>query len=201
DRQSRNPVAFHFAAGRARLTPARQTLRRSRVAGAGLIARQPSGRLIMRLWGTRLCVVGALLVMSAMAGAETVKVGVIGTFSGGYARWGEQFKQAIAVYQKQHGASVNNNAIEILYRDDTGPNPGHAKELVADLIERDKVQFITGFPWSPNALAIAQAITDAKIPTILFNAPASAITRQSPYFVRVSFTLPQLAMPLGEWAA
>lgn len=155
----------------------------------------------MRLWGTRLCVVGALLVMSAMAGAETVKVGVIGTFSGGYARWGEQFKQAIAVYQKQHGASVNNNAIEILYRDDTGPNPGHAKELVADLIERDKVQFITGFPWSPNALAIAQAITDAKIPTILFNAPASAITRQSPYFVRVSFTLPQLAMPLGEWAA
>jgi branched-chain amino acid transport system substrate-binding protein len=155
----------------------------------------------MRLCGTRLCVVGALLIMSGMACAEPVKVGVIGTFSGGYARWGEQFKQAIAVYQKQHGTSVNNNAIDVVYRDDTGPAPARAKELVADLIEREKVQFIAGFPWSPNASAIAQAITDAKMPTILFNAPASVITRQSPYFVRVSFTLPQFAVPLGEWAA
>jgi branched-chain amino acid transport system substrate-binding protein len=155
----------------------------------------------MRLQGARACVAGALLMLSGMACAETVKVGVIGTFSGGYARWGEQFKQAIAVYQKEHGTSVNNNPIEIVYRDDMGPDPARSKELVADLIDREKVQFIAGFPWSPNASAIAPAITDARMPTILFNAAASAITRQSPYFVRVSFTLPQLAVPLGEWAA
>jgi branched-chain amino acid transport system substrate-binding protein len=155
----------------------------------------------MLFWNARACVVGTLLILSGTAFADTVKVGVIGTFSGGYARWGEQFKQAIAVYQKENGTSVNNNPIEIVYRDDMGPNPARSKELIADLIDREKVQFIAGFPWSPNASAIAQAITDARMPTILFNAAASAITRQSPYFVRVSFTLPQLAVPLGEWAA
>src|SRR5262245_58049161 len=160
-----------------------------------------TGRENMRLCSARAGVAGVLLILSGAACAETVKVGVIGTFSGGYARWGEQFKQAIAVYQKQNGTSVNNNPIEVVYRDDMGPNPARSKELIADLIDKEKVQFIAGFPWSPNAAAIAQAITDAKMPTILFNAAASAITRQPPYFVRVSFTLPQLAVPLGKWAA
>ena len=44
---------------------------------------------------------GLALTLANAAAAETVKIGVIGTYSGGYARWGEQFKQAIAVYQKQ----------------------------------------------------------------------------------------------------
>jgi branched-chain amino acid transport system substrate-binding protein len=145
--------------------------------------------------------IGLTLTFSGTVSAETVKIGVIGTFSGGYARWGEQFKQAIAVYQKQHGDAVNGNKIEIVYRDDEGPNPARSKQLVEDLINQDKVQFIAGFPWSPNATAIAQVVTDAKMPTILFNAAASVVTRQSPYFVRVSFTLPQLASPVGAWAA
>jgi branched-chain amino acid transport system substrate-binding protein len=141
------------------------------------------------------------LGLGSSAGAETVKVGVIATLSGGYARWGEQFKQAIAVYQKHHGDAVNGNKIEIIYRDDEGPKPARSKQLVEDLIQQDKVQFIARFPWSPNATGVAQTVTDAKMPTILFNAAASVITRQSPYFVRVSFTLPQLAVPVGAWAA
>jgi branched-chain amino acid transport system substrate-binding protein len=148
-----------------------------------------------------ICAVGLTLTLTNIAAAETVKIGVIGTYSGGYARWGEQFKQAIAVYQKQHGDSVNGNKIEIVYRDDEGPNPARSKQLVEELINQEKVQFIAGFPWSPNATGIAQSVTDAKMPTILFNAAASVITRQSPYFVRVSFTLPQLSAPVGTWAA
>ena len=137
----------------------------------------------------------------AGAQAETVKVGVISTFSGGYARWGDQFKQAIAVFQKHNGDSVNGNKIEIVYRDDMGPDPARSKQLAEELIQREQVQFIAGFPWSPNATGVAPVVTEAKIPTILFNAAASVVTRQSPYFVRVSFTLPQLAAPVGAWAA
>jgi len=49
-------------------------------------------------WMARIVGVVALsAVLSLIAGAataETVKVGVIAPFSGGFARWGEQFQQA-----------------------------------------------------------------------------------------------------------
>ena len=88
--------------------------------------------------------------------AETVKVGVIGVFSGGFARWGEQFKQAIEVYQKHNGDSVNGHKIEILYRDAGGPDPAKARQLAEELILREKVQFLAGFAFTPNALSVAQ---------------------------------------------
>ena len=73
-----------------------------------------------------LCAGLALFLTAGIATAETVKVGVVGTFSGPFARWGQQFQQAIEVYQKQHGKSVNGNEIEVIYRDDGGPDPVRA---------------------------------------------------------------------------
>src|SRR5438067_673166 len=102
----------------------------------------------------------ALMTGTAVVRADTVKVGVIGTFSGGFARWGEQFKQAIEVFQAQNGKTVNGHTIEIVYRDDGGLDPAKARQLVEELILREKVSFVAGFPWSPNALAVAELITD-----------------------------------------
>lgn len=133
--------------------------------------------------------------------AETVKVGVIGVFSGGFARWGEQFKQAIEVFQKHNGASVKGNPIEVIYRDAGGPDPARSRQLAEELILREKVQFLAGFAFTPNALAVADVINESKTPTIVFNAATSVLTRRSPYFVRVSFTLAQDTVPLAQWAA
>jgi branched-chain amino acid transport system substrate-binding protein len=44
-------------------------------------------------------------------------------------------------------------------------------------------------------------VTEAKLPFIISNAAGVAITRLSPYIVRVSFTLWQTSFPLGQWAA
>lgn len=142
----------------------------------------------------------ALLALTGVAAAETVKVGVLGVFSGGFARWGEQFQQAIAVYQKQHGDTVNGHKIEIVYRDVGGPDPAKSRQLTEELILREKVQFLGGFAFTPNALSIAQLVTEAKIPTVIFNAATAVVTRRSPMFVRVSFTLPQDTVPLAAWA-
>ena len=147
-----------------------------------------------------LCAAGVLFALTGAAAAETVKVGVLGVFSGGFARWGEQFQQAIAVYQKQHGDTVNGNKIEILYRDVGGPDPAKSRQLTEELILREKVQFIAGFAFTPNALSVAQLVTEAKVPTVIFNAATSVITRRSPMFVRVSFTLSQDTAPLAAWA-
>jgi branched-chain amino acid transport system substrate-binding protein len=143
----------------------------------------------------------AMLAFTGLATAETVKVGVIGVSSGAFARWGDQFTQAIAVFQKHHGKEVNGNTIEIIFRDAGGPDPAKARQLAEELILRDKVQFLAGFVFSPNALAVAQLITEAKMPTVIFNAATAVITRRSPYFVRTSFTLPQISAPIGAWAA
>jgi branched-chain amino acid transport system substrate-binding protein len=142
----------------------------------------------------------ALLALTGAAAAETVKVGVLGVFSGGFARWGEQFQQAIAVYQKQHGDTVNGHKIEVVYRDVGGPDPAKSRQLTEELILREKVQFLGGFAFTPNALSIAQLVTEAKIPTVIFNAATAVVTRRSPMFVRVSFTLPQDTVPLAAWA-
>ncbi|MDA8107704.1 MAG: ABC transporter substrate-binding protein [Betaproteobacteria bacterium] len=66
---------------------------------------------------------------------------------------------------------------------------------------RDKVQYLGGLVFTPNALAIADLITEAETPTVIFNAATSVITRKSHYFIRVSQTTPQVAAPIGEWAA
>jgi branched-chain amino acid transport system substrate-binding protein len=143
----------------------------------------------------------SVLGLASPAAADTVKVGVISTLSGPYARWGEQFKQAIAIYQRHNGTSINGHTIEVVHRDDQGPKPDIAVSETKKLIDDDKVQFIAGFPWSPNAAAAASVLTRARMPAILFNAAASALTHQSPYFARTSFTLPQLAGPVGGWAS
>jgi len=145
--------------------------------------------------------VGIALGWGGAAAADTVKVGLIMPFSGSYAEWGAQTKGGVEVYQQLHGKSVNGTNIEIVYRDEGGIDPARAKQTATELILRQHVQFLTGFVFSPDALSIADIITQAKMPTIITNAATGYIVRKSPYYVRVSFTLPQDAAPLGTWAA
>lgn len=141
------------------------------------------------------------LSTAAPARADIVKVGVITTASGPFARWGQQFQQAIEVYQKQHGKTVNGHTIEVIYRDDGGPDPVRAKQLAQSLIVRDKVNFLAGIVFTPNALAVSDIVTEAKMPFVLFNATTAFVTRKSPYFVRTSHTIPSVAEPIAKWAA
>lgn len=152
---------------------------------------------------------GAILVALLLAArggaaeaADTVKVGLILSLSGPTASLGDNIDKGAQLYMKLHAkdlpAGVN---IEILKRDDTGPNPDVAKRLAQELIVRDHVQMLGGFVFTPNAAAVAPLITEAKIPTVLMNATTSSLTRKSPYFVRVSFTQWQLSYPMGTWAA
>jgi branched-chain amino acid transport system substrate-binding protein len=101
-----------------------------------------------------------------------------------------------------HGAQLPAGvSVEIITRDDTGPNPDVAKRVAQELIVRDKVQFLTGVVWTPNAAAIAPLTAEAKVPFVIMNAAGVKIPYLSPYVARVSFTLWQSAYPLGKWAS
>jgi branched-chain amino acid transport system substrate-binding protein len=148
---------------------------------------------------------GALLLASlvaASAAAQTVKIGVVNTFSGPNASFGELGDKAMKLYMKLHANELPAGVkIELVTRDDGGPNPDKAKQLAQELIVRDKVSLVTGAVFTPNALAIAPLATEAKIPFLVINAGTSVVTTRSPYIVRDSFTLWQSSYPLGQWAA
>ena len=137
-----------------------------------------------------------------LAQAQTVKIGVISTYSGPNAQYGENMERGLKLYMKHNANKLPPGVkVELVLRDDGGPNPEAAKRLAQELVVRDKVDFLTGFVWTPNAMAVAPLITEAKMPTVILNAASSQITTRSPYFVRFSFTEWQMAYPLGQWAA
>jgi branched-chain amino acid transport system substrate-binding protein len=149
--------------------------------------------------------IAALAVLAAscfgQAQAATVKVGIIGPFSGPFAHYGKLFKDAVEAYMASNGGKLAGHDIELIYRDTGGPNPGNTRNLAQELIVKDKVDYLGGFVFTPNALAVAPLIQQSKTPTVIFNAATSDITTKSDYYVRTSYTLWQVTVPLAQWAA
>src|SRR5438309_6312210 len=143
----------------------------------------------------------AALVFSAAASAQTVKIGFITSYSGLNGNLGPYMERAVRLYLKQHEKELGGVKIELLTRDDTGPNPDKARQLAQELVVRDKVNLLAGVIFTPNAMAMAPIASEAKVPFVIMNAGTAVITTRSPYMVRTSFTLWQSSYPLGEWAA
>lgn len=155
----------------------------------------------MKRGACKAAISAALLFAAAVASAETVKVGVIGPFSGPFAgAFGTPFKQGVEAYVALHGKTVDGNDIEFVWRDLPGPDPQKARGLAQDLIAKDKVQYLAGVVFTPNALAIAPLAQSAKVPLVIFNASTSAVVSRSDYFVRTSNTLPQVTVPVARYA-
>jgi branched-chain amino acid transport system substrate-binding protein len=151
---------------------------------------------------TRFITLTLALAFAAGAGAQTIRIGIVNTFTGPAASFGEYQDRAIKLYMKLHGAELPPGVkLDFLVRDDGGPNPDKAKQLAQELIVRDKVHILAGAAFTPNALAIAPLATEAKLPFIVLNAGTAMVTTRSPYLVRVSFSLWQSVYPLGQWAA
>jgi branched-chain amino acid transport system substrate-binding protein len=154
-----------------------------------------------RLFGLAVAAGLAALASPLAAAAQTVKIGVILSLSGPDAALGNQIQRGLELYVKEHSKDLPAGVkVELVTKDDTGPNPEVAKRLAQELITRDRVSLLTGVVFTPNAAAIAPLTAEAKIPFVIMNAAASPITRMSPYVVRVSFTQWQFGTPIGEWA-
>ncbi len=148
-----------------------------------------------------LAAAGAALALTAGAAlSDTIKVGVLAPFSGPMAVWGEQFKTAMDAYVAQHGKQAGAHTVEFVFKDAGYGNPEVARSVAQELLVKDKVGYLAGFVFTPDALAVAPLINRSKTPTVIFNAGLSEIPAKSPYFVRVGFTLPQMAVPMAEWA-
>lgn len=140
--------------------------------------------------------------MAAHAADGKLTVGLVLPMSGAFADQGQYYENGVKLYQKLHGDKVAGLTVETVVRDDQGPGSGDlARRLTQELIVRNRADVILGYSFTPNAMAAATLLTEAKKPAVIVNAATSIITEKSPYFVRASFTLPQLAASLGRWAA
>lgn len=145
-------------------------------------------------------IAAAAVACAAQAQAATIKVGVIGPFSGPFAHYGKLYKDSVEAYLASHAGKLAGHEVQVLYRDNGGPNPSDTKALAQELVVKDKVDYLGGFVFTPNAMAVAPLITQSKTPTVIFNAATSDITEKSPYFIRTSYTLWQVTVPAARWA-
>lgn len=148
-----------------------------------------------------LCGVSAFAPGQAAAGdGNTIKVGIIVEMTGAFSDFGRHMVNGAKAYMLEHGDTVAGKKVELIVKDSTGPAPEVAKRLAQELIVKDKVDFLAGFGLTPNAMAVAPVINQSKTPTVIMNAATSVITTKSPYFARVSQTLPQITEPMAVWA-
>jgi branched-chain amino acid transport system substrate-binding protein len=140
------------------------------------------------------------LTVGGTAQAETVKIGVVLPFSGANADLGHQIDKAFDLYVKLHAKDIAPNTVEIIKRDEGPPTGAVAKTVATELITNDKVHILTGFVFSPSAIALAPTVTQAKVPMVIANAGTAWITNLSPYYVRLSFSMWHPAYPMGAYA-
>jgi branched-chain amino acid transport system substrate-binding protein len=135
----------------------------------------------------------------AQAQSDTVKIGVILPMTGQQASTGRQIDAAIKLWVAQSGNRAGGKKVEVILKDD-GSVPDQTRRLAQELVVNDKVVALAGFGITPSAMATAPIATQSKTPMVVMAAATSAITQASPYVVRTSFTLPQAAVALAEWA-
>ncbi|MEY2952856.1 MAG: hypothetical protein RLZZ401_943 [Pseudomonadota bacterium] len=151
----------------------------------------------------KLSTVGLLgvAIASSVFAQDTVKVGLLFSYSGPSGLSGQHSDDTVKVFQQRYGMMAGDKKIELVKRDTTGPNPEVAKRLVQELIVREKVQLMIGPDFTPNVLAAAPLVTEGKVPTVITGAATTGIIgEKSPYYVRTFFTIPQVVAPLAQYA-
>ena len=136
---------------------------------------------------------------NALAQSNTFKIGLILPLTGQQASTGKQIEAAARLYMAQNGNTVGGKTIELIVKDDTGL-PDAAKRIAQELVVNDKINVLAGFGLTPIALAVAPIATQSKTPLVVMAAATSIITEASPYIIRTSFTIPQAAVAMADWA-
>jgi len=154
------------------------------------------------LTGAAVLAVCATVSIPQSRADEHPTVGIVAPFSGPYAEWGDDYKREIDLYMFQHDGKDGNPKINLILRDAPGASDvARTKQVVQEFITRDNAAVVGGGVFTPEALAVAPLVTEAKVPYVIFNGATSFIVDKSPYLVRVGYTIWQPTVPIAEYAA
>ncbi|QBK04976.1 ABC transporter substrate-binding protein [Hylemonella gracilis] len=130
---------------------------------------------------------------------QALRIGLLLPLTGPFSATGKQLEAGARLYLAQHGDTVAGRKVQLIVKDDMA-TPDVAKRLAQELLVTDKVHVLAGFGLTPLAFAVAPMATQTKTPMVVMAAATSSITEASPYIVRSSFTVPQVVLPLADWA-
>src|SRR5512146_1312700 len=143
----------------------------------------------------------AFALIDGSAAAQEVKVGVALPYSGVGAELGRQVDRGIELFLTMNPDAFKPYTLKLIKRDYKDPGGATAKTVVQELIVQEKVDLITGFIYSPNAIAVAPLVHAGKKPLVIMNAGTAWITNLSPYIARVSFSMWHAGFAIGKAAA
>ncbi|MGI5267837.1 ABC transporter substrate-binding protein [Nonomuraea sp. CA-218870] len=152
-------------------------------------------------------VVGLVVLMAAGCGGGSapqpsqqedgeVRVGVIVSQTGVFAMLGDEMEQAMRLFLEASGGELGGRPARLVVADDGG-TPGQGRQAARRLIERDRVDVITGLLASP----VAEAVVDEARGTPVVVANAGADELGGPGVFRVSFTNHEHGHAAGRYAA
>jgi branched-chain amino acid transport system substrate-binding protein len=143
----------------------------------------------------------ALGLAAGIAQAQEVKVGLVLPYSGVGAELAQPIDRGVELYLKTHAEEIKPYKITLIKRDYKDASGATAKTVVQELLTQDNVDVLSGWVYSPNAIATAPIVTAGKKLAVLMNAGTAHITNMSRYYVRTSFSMWHAGHALGEAAA
>ncbi len=145
--------------------------------------------------------VAGLVLATASAEAQEVKVGVVLPYTGIGAEFAQQADRGMELYLKLNADAVKPYTVKLIKRDDKNPSGADSKIATQELLTQDKVDALAGYIYSPNAIASAPVIAAGKKLAVITNAGTAFITNMAPEFVRTAFSMWHAGHALGEAAA
>lgn len=157
-------------------------------------------REIARVLATLACVFAA--VAASAQPQEKIKLGFMAAMSGPLGALGAEQKRGLDIALAQLNNRLGGIPVELV-TGDSKANPGAAVQELSRLLEKERVQLLTGVTASNELLSVVKPITDAKVFLVGSLAGPAELAGEgcSPYYFNVSFQNAQLTTGVGGYLA
>ena len=141
----------------------------------------------------------ALAMTATPVMAKTIKIGFINTFSGGAAIYGKHQKDALELALDHKGRKIGGLDVEVIYGDDQR-KPDVGRQVAAKMLQKDKVDVVSGIIWSNIVAAMQKMVVRDKTFMITTNAGWSHMAGKgcNPYFFSTSWNNDQSPEAMGK---
>ncbi|MDQ2101461.1 ABC transporter substrate-binding protein [Azospirillum isscasi] len=146
-----------------------------------------------------LTLASALALLATPVAADTLKIGMITTLSGPGAGLGIDIRDGFALAVEHAGGKLGGQDTQVIEADDQ-QKPDVAVGLANRMVERDRVQVVTGVVWSNLALAMLPTLAGGQTFFISPNAGPSQLAgaQCNPYFFNAAYQNDQIHEAVGK---
>ncbi len=146
-----------------------------------------------------LSIAAAAALMSGVAMAKEVKIGVVLPLTGPIAAFGQTSKGGLDIAYAQNNKLKNGDTVKLIVLDDRGDKV-EAATAVKRLLDKDGVTVILGEVASSNSMAMGPVAEKAKTPMITHASTNPRVTKGKKYVTRACFIDPFQGAVMAKYA-